>query len=49
MALALKGREAEQAFLDELHRLNGSAMLDSVATYHVYTDVQPLEEMRPRR
>jgi hypothetical protein len=41
------GQDSETAFLDRLAALGGQAHVTSVSVYHVYTDVQPLEEMRP--
>ena len=41
--------EPEQEFLDALARVGGQAHLDTVAAYHVYTDAQPLEALRPAR
>ena len=45
----IPGTEAEQEFLDALSSLGGQARLDTVAAYHVYTDAQPLEALRPAR
>jgi len=42
------GMDSEAAFLDQLANVGGQAHLETVAGYHVYTDVQPLEAMRPR-
>jgi hypothetical protein len=42
-----QGMDAETVFLDQLTSLGGHAHLDSVSVYHVYTDVQPLQAMRP--
>jgi hypothetical protein len=41
------GMESEAAFLDQLSALGGQAHLEQVAVYRVYTDVEPLEAMRP--
>jgi hypothetical protein len=41
--------EAEHVFLDNIAEHGGSAHLDTIATYHVYTDAQPLEALRPGR
>jgi hypothetical protein len=41
------GMDAETAFLDRLAALGGQAHLARVAIYDVYTDVQPLAQMRP--
>jgi hypothetical protein len=43
------GTEAEMAFLDQLSALGGRANVADVAVYRVYTDVEPLEAMRPPR
>jgi hypothetical protein len=43
------GMDAETAFLDQLARLGGQAHVADVSVYRVYTDVQPLEAMRPPR
>lgn len=37
----------ERLFLDDLARLGGRAAVADVAVYRVYTDVQPLESLRP--
>ena len=42
------GMDTETAFLDQLARSGGQAHVETVSVYHVYTDVQPLEAMRPR-
>jgi 4-amino-4-deoxy-L-arabinose transferase-like glycosyltransferase len=43
------GTDAEQQFLDRLAALGGHADVSDVSVYHVYTNVQPLEAMRPPR
>jgi len=43
------GTDAETEFLTQLASLGGSAHVETVAVYHVYTDVQPLSAMRPPR
>lgn len=43
------GTDAEQAFLRQLAALGGYADVEQVSVYRVYTDVQPLEAMRPPR
>jgi hypothetical protein len=42
------GQDSEAAFLDRLAESGGQAQMATVSVYHVYTDVQPLEAMRPR-
>jgi hypothetical protein len=41
------GTLPERGFLDDLARLGGTATVADVSVYRVYTDVQPLEAMRP--
>ena len=41
------GTLPEQIFLNDLARLGGRAQVADVSVYHVYTDVQPLEAIRP--
>ena len=41
------GMEAETTFLTQLAEVGGQAQLATVSVYHVYTDVQPLDAMRP--
>ncbi len=41
------GSEAEQQFLEQLRSVQGQAQVADVASYRVYTDVQPLAAMRP--
>jgi len=43
------GSDAEQQFLDRLASLGGRADASDVAVYRVYTNVEPLEAMRPPR
>jgi hypothetical protein len=43
------GTDAEQEFLTQLAALGGQAHVEQVSVYRVYTDVQPLEAMRPPR
>jgi Dolichyl-phosphate-mannose-protein mannosyltransferase len=43
------GVDSESAFLDRLALLGGQVHVANVSVYHVYTDVQPLEAMRPPR
>jgi hypothetical protein len=43
------GTVAEQQFLDRLAALGGRADVSDVSVYHVYTNVEPLEAMRPPR
>jgi hypothetical protein len=40
--------DAERAFLSQLGEAGGQARVDVVASYRVYTDVEPLAAMRPR-
>jgi hypothetical protein len=42
------GMDSEAAFVDQLAGLGGQAKMATVSVYHVYTDVQPLDAMRPR-
>ena len=42
------GMDAETEFLDQLSEVGGSARVDQVSVYRVYTDVQPLQLVRPR-
>jgi hypothetical protein len=42
------GTDSEMAFVDRLAQVGGQAHVTSVSVYHVYTDVQPIEAMRPR-
>jgi len=42
------GTGSESAFLDQLGAAGGHATAANVAVYRVYTDVEPLEAMRPR-
>jgi hypothetical protein len=37
----------ERVFLDDLARLGGTASVAAVSVYRVYTDVQPLDAIRP--
>jgi hypothetical protein len=41
--------EAEQDFLAQMANLGGQAHVERVSVYRVYTDVQPLEALRPPR
>ncbi len=41
------GMDAETIFLDQLASLGGRAQVADVATYRIYTDVQPLADVRP--
>jgi hypothetical protein len=41
--------EAERAFLDNMAAAGGQAHVAQVASYRVYTDVQPLAALRPPR
>ena len=41
------GTEAETEFLAQLARVGGTAHVETVSVYRVYTDVQPLSAMRP--
>jgi hypothetical protein len=43
------GSEAESEFLDALRTAGGQAHVENVAVYDVYTDVQPIEALRPPR
>lgn len=43
------GTDAEQDFLEQMATVGGQAHVDQVAVYRVYTDVQPLEALRPPR
>ncbi len=43
------GTEAEQQFLDRLASVGGHADATDVSVYRVYTNVEPLEAMRPPR
>jgi Dolichyl-phosphate-mannose-protein mannosyltransferase len=43
------GTDAEQLFVDALAARGGQATFTAVAAYHVYTNVEPLEAMRPSR
>lgn len=45
----IRGSEAEGEFLGRLRALGGSARAEQVSVYRVYTDVVPLEAMRPAR
>jgi hypothetical protein len=42
------GTDPEEQFLSQLAANGGHAAEADVSVYHVYTDVQPLEAMRPR-
>ena len=42
------GTDPETVFLDQLAVAGGQAQRADVSVYRVYTDVQPLEAMRPR-
>jgi 4-amino-4-deoxy-L-arabinose transferase-like glycosyltransferase len=42
------GMEAEREFLGQLAEFGGHARAADVSVYRVYTDVQPLDAMRPR-
>jgi len=41
--------DAEREFLDRLAAVGGRADVSDVSVYRVYTNVQPLEAMRPPR
>jgi len=41
------GTPPERVFLDDLARLGGAATVADVSVYRVYTDVQPLDAMKP--
>jgi hypothetical protein len=41
------GTPPERIFLDDLARLGGTATVADVSVYRVYTDVQPLDVIRP--
>jgi hypothetical protein len=41
------GTPPERIFLDDLARLGGRATAADVSVYRVYTDVQPLDAIRP--
>jgi 4-amino-4-deoxy-L-arabinose transferase-like glycosyltransferase len=43
------GTDAEQEFLDKLAAVGGHADVSDVSVYRVYTNVDPLEAMRPPR
>jgi 4-amino-4-deoxy-L-arabinose transferase-like glycosyltransferase len=43
------GMAAQAEFLDRLDSLGGQAQVDDVSVYRVYTDVRPLEALRPPR
>jgi hypothetical protein len=43
------GMEAEKIFLDDLAAVGGHAQVADVSVYRVYTHVQPLAALRPRR
>jgi hypothetical protein len=43
------GTDAELEFLAQLAAVQGEAHIEPVSVYRVYTDVQPLEAMRPPR
>lgn len=42
------GMDAETEFLEQLSVVGGQAHVDRVSVYRVYTDVQPLEALRPK-
>jgi hypothetical protein len=43
------GMDAQAEFLDRLTAVGGQAQIADVSVYRVYTDVQPLEALRPPR
>lgn len=43
------GSEAEAEFTDELRAIGGQAHVENVGVYRVYTEVQPIEAVRPPR
>jgi hypothetical protein len=45
----MPGSDAEDEFLEHLRAVGGRAQAADVSVYRVYTDVEPLEAMRPPR
>jgi hypothetical protein len=43
------GSEAELAFTDDLRAAGGRARVQDVSVYRVYTDVEPIDALRPSR